>query len=146
MKNNDVLIVYTDGGARGNPGPAACAFVISKDGSTLYKGSKYLGVTTNNVAEYSGLIIALTKIGEHLKNNSAPSVKFFLDSELVVKQLLNIYKVKDLNLIKLYSKAKEIIAGLNTKVSFEHVLRSQNKIADSLVNLELDNSVKVSRP
>lgn len=121
--------VYTDGGARGNPGPAACAFVVlnCKNEEVYYAGF-FLGETTNNVAEYSAVLKAI----EWLKDSSA---KFFLDSELVVKQLKGEYRIKNLELRKLYDKIDA------KKYSWTHIKREQNARADEIVNQTLDAKI-----
>ena len=126
------LIIHTDGGSRGNPGPAACAFVVEQKGEVVFRASKYLGKATNNVAEYSGVIIALEWL------NKESDAVFFLDSELVVKQLNGLYKVKDENLHKLFTQVKILIKQTGKKIIFKHVRREENKIADLLLNQELD--------
>lgn len=128
----DVYIIHTDGGSRGNPGPAACGFVIEKNEKEIYRGSKFLGETTNNIAEYEGVVAAL----RWLEKNS--STIFFLDSELVVKQLNGIYKVKNDGIRKLFSQVKKLQTEKNIKAIYKNVPRSRNKIADLLVNKELD--------
>lgn len=138
---NEPIIIHTDGGSRGNPGPAACAFVAEENGVEIFKSSKFLGNTTNNVAEYSGVILAL----EWLVNKSPSvfnrsSVTFFLDSELVVKQINAIYKVKDQNLKNLFLEALSLMEKFGGSINFKHVPREQNKIADLLVNQELDRN------
>ena len=124
-------IIYTDGGSRGNPGLAACAFVAKDDSGNLrVKRGKYLGVATNNVAEYEGVLLALGSIKE--KN-----LDFYLDSLLVVSQLQGKWKIKDENLKILNSKIKDLTKNFN--VSWNHVPREQNMEADALVNETLDN-------
>lgn len=131
------LIIKTDGGSRGNPGPAACAFV-AKDGSgnLREKCGKYLGVATNNVAEYEGVLLALgslpAKQGEILKE-----IDFYLDSLLVVNQLKGLWKIKDENLKVLNLKIKD--STKNLTVSWNHIPREENFEADALVNETLDN-------
>lgn len=136
-----LIEVFTDGGARGNPGPAACGVAVFEkiDGIKKQIGaySKYLGSTTNNQAEYQGVILALEKIQEY-KNEV---IDFYLDSELVVKQLNKEYKIKDKDLGKLYLKIYNLLQAFK-KVTFSHVPREQNKEADRLVNQELDKQVK----
>jgi len=136
MKDN-TLQIYTDGGSRGNPGKSACAFVVVKDGVEVHKDSKYLGIGTNNFAEYQGVIVALNWLlgNEKYKNSN---VEFFLDSELVVRQLNGRYKVKNVNLQKLFNEIKDSIKGLNGKVSFSNVPREDNSSADALLNETLD--------
>lgn len=128
------LKIYSDGGARGNPGPAAAAFVAILEGKVIYKKSKYLGIKTNNFAEYSGVFMAfnwLTKENE-LKGDRA--VVFYLDSELVAKQLLGKYKVKNKTLKPFVSKIKKMENTLDLNISYEVVPRDKNKLADFLVN------------
>ena len=136
--------VYSDGGARGNPGPAAYGFVIYKDSQELVRYSKYLGRTTNNVAEYWGVIAALKWLSRYQRQKSVyaggPVVKFFLDSELVVQQLQGNYKIKSQRLLPLAQQVKELEKKLETKITYQHVPRTKNKIADSLVNAALDAS------
>jgi ribonuclease HI len=142
VENNEIS-VYTDGGSRGNPGPAACAFVIKSDNHTINKSSKYLGKATNNYAEYSGVVSALSWLKENELglNLSRKTITFFLDSELVVKQINGQYKVKDENLRNLFFQVLEIIKSLGVNVNFCHVPRERNKSADLLVNQELDSKV-----
>ena len=135
MQNGSVTI-HTDGGSRGNPGPAACSFVAEENGSEINKYSKYLGVTTNNVAEYSGVILALKWLTEKKYFNR--SIIFLLDSELVVKQINGVYKVKDENLRNLFFEILTLMKKFGQQIVFKHIPREKNKIADFLVNWELD--------
>jgi ribonuclease HI len=138
------LTINTDGGARGNPGPAACAFVVSKEGRTLFKDSKFLGSTTNNQAEYLAVIMAL----QHLAKTNLYSDKeiiFILDSELVARQLAGEYKTKNLLLKNLLAQAKLLERKINAKIIYTVTSRDKNKIADFLVNQELDSREKISR-
>jgi ribonuclease HI len=129
------LITYTDGGARGNPGPAAAGIVIKNEsGVTLTSFGVYLGEQTNNFAEYSALLEALKKA----KELGAIEVNCFLDSELVVKQMRREYKVKEPALQKLFIKVHNAAAGFK-KVTYQHVPREKNKEADLEVNKTLDN-------
>ena len=124
------LFLYTDGGARGNPGPAGIGVVILDSAKNRIKDvSKYIGEATNNVAEYSALIQGL----EEALLLDAEDVVIHMDSELVVKQLNGDYRVKDENMKQLFAKALGI---LNQFKSFEikHIERSKNKEADKLVN------------
>ena len=124
------LFLYTDGGARGNPGPAGIGVVILDSAKKRIKDvSKYIGEATNNVAEYSALIQGL----EEALLLDAEDVVIHMDSELVVKQLNGDYRVKDENMKQLFAKALGI---LNQFKSFEikHIERSKNKEADKLVN------------
>lgn len=128
------LTTYTDGGARGNPGPAAAGVVV-KDatGKTIAGYGEYLGHQTNNYAEYAALISALKKAYEL----GATEVECVLDSELVTKQMNRQYKVKEPALQKLFIQAYNL-ASVFKKVSYRHVLREKNREADAWVNKILD--------
>jgi len=137
MKNNK-LFIYCDGGARGNPGKAAAAFVVEKNGKVIVSKAVYLGIKTNNVAEYSAVILAL----EWLNVNKAvleDETVFVLDSELVVKQLNGLYKVKNEKLRGYYFSISKLLKTIPGKVIFTNVARSKNKLADFLVNKKLDS-------
>jgi len=128
------FIIHSDGGARGNPGPAAIGAVIAAaDGSEIQYISKCIGETTNNQAEYQAIIAALEKALEL----GAEEVRCFLDSELVVKQLNREYKVKNKELAPLVVKVYNLAQGFK-KITFAHVFREENKEADRLVNEALD--------
>ncbi len=130
------LITHTDGGSRGNPGPAATGIVIKNvEGKVVAAYGEYLGVQTNNVAEYSALLSALTKA----KELGATEVDCILDSELVVKQMRREYKVKEPTLQKLYLKIYNLTTQFK-KVTFTHTLRAGNKEADAEVNKVLDKN------
>lgn len=138
------LRINCDGGARGNPGPAAAAFVVRDDNNNIvYKGSKYLGESSNNFAEYSAILLAFEWLIEKANKENVEILNFFLDSELAVKQLNGIYKVKDEKLRVLFMAIKEYIKKLTIPVTFSHVTRDKNQFADILVNNTLD-SVKSS--
>jgi ribonuclease HI len=126
--------LFTDGGARGNPGPAAYGFVLeSDDGTVLAAEGEAIGIATNNVAEYSGLIAGLQKALElHV-----PEVEVVSDSELMVKQMRGEYRVKNEALRELYDEATAL-ARLLGKVEYRHVKRAHNELADKLVNDALD--------
>lgn len=128
------LTTFTDGGARGNPGPAACGIVVKDENKkTVASFGVFLGDQTNNFAEYNGLIEALKKA----KELGATEVDCVLDSELIVKQMRGEYKVKEPTLQKLFVKVYNLAAGFK-KVTYRHVLREQNKEADAEVNKILD--------
>lgn len=135
------LIMNTDGGARGNPGPAASAFVVwDEAGNLQFKCGKYLGETTNNVAEYSGVIAALSWADLNRKNlMEVEKIDFFLDSNLVVNQLNGSFKIKNAELAKLASQIKEIEKRLEFEISYTYVPRARNKEADLIVNETLDS-------
>ncbi|MGA2090095.1 MAG: ribonuclease HI family protein [Endomicrobiales bacterium] len=126
--------IFTDGAARGNPGPAGIGVVVySGDGAIIEQCCRYLGTATNNVAEYHGLITGLTLAQKHQPS----SVEMFLDSELVVRQMKGQYKVKNANLSVLYQQACALASQLQ-QVRFVHVPREQNSVADGLANVAID--------
>ena len=130
------MILNTDGGARGNPGPSAAGIVLrSNEGNMLLKRGKYLGIGTNNEAEYQAIIFGLETAH---KTNPNDSLTCVLDSELVVNQLKGTYKVKNQRLTVLYKEAKELATKFK-KVEYKHVLRTRNKEADTIVNNVLDS-------
>jgi len=132
-----VIVIHSDGGARGNPGPAAIGVVLEDlSGKILKQMGKYIGETTNNQAEYQALLAGL----QEAKKLDATEVRCYLDSELVVKQMCQEYKVKDKDLGVLFIKAWNLSQSF-AKVSYHHVPREQNKQADALVNKALDLNV-----
>ncbi len=135
------LQIYSDGGARGNPGPAAAGAVIKnlESGEIILKCSEYLGETTNNQAEYRALILGLQKAKGVFKAHKTDKkeIECFLDSELVVKHLNHEYKIKDEGLQPLFIQAWNLALDFDT-VTFTHIPREENKLADKLVNEELD--------
>lgn len=139
------LKIYSDGGSRGNPGPSAYGFVVYDDNDKeLFKGSQFLETNTNNFAEYSGVLGALQYIlglCENNKKQKAPNLNFYLDSKLIVEQMNGNYKIKSENLKSIYWQIREIIMKIGTSVVFKHVPREKNKVADKLVNEELDRNV-----
>jgi ribonuclease HI len=133
--------VYTDGAARGNPGPAAIGIVIQDaEGHTLYEASRSLGTKTNNEAEYLALIAAL----EYLKDSRIAAADFFLDSELVVKQLNGVYRVKEPRMQSLYGRVTMLLNAVPQR-SFTHIRREENARADALANEALDAEAGSSR-
>jgi ribonuclease HI len=129
------LVAYADGGSRGNPGEAACAAVVTDaDGAELLRRSKRLGKTTNNVAEYEGVLLAL----DLCRQLGAATVRLRLDSELVVRQINGRYRVKHPGLSRLFLRVREESRAF-AKVVVEHVPRQENKVADELVNATLDD-------
>jgi ribonuclease HI len=131
------LVAFSDGGARGNPGPAGYGVVIQDEaGKQVAALSEYLGHQTNNFAEYQGLIAAL----EYAVNNGHKALKVISDSELLVRQIKGIYKVKNAALQDLHGRAKELIAKLDW-FSIGHVLRGHNEDADRLANEAMDKGM-----
>ena len=135
---NSKLIIYTDGGSRGNPGPSALGVVI---GDKEY--GQYLGTMTNNQAEYEALVFALKKARELLGKTKAKltELEVRMDSELIVKQMNAEYKIKDANLQKLFMEIWNSRLDFKT-VEFKHVRRESNKDADRMVNKALDGALK----
>jgi ribonuclease HI len=131
------LVAFSDGGARGNPGPSGYGVVIQdENGKKVAALSEYLGHQTNNFAEYQGLIAAL----EYAVANGHKALKVISDSELLVRQIKGIYKVKNAALKDLHARAKELIAKLDW-FSIGHVLRGHNEEADSLANAAMDKGM-----
>jgi ribonuclease HI len=131
------VILYTDGGSRGNPGNAAYGAVIyDEEGNDLKTLSKFLGKTTNNQAEYQGLHAGL----EACVQLKADVVECRLDSELIVKQMKGEYRVKDPGLAVWHRRVKELLKNFQSVV-FHHVRREKNKVADRLVNEALDANI-----
>lgn len=139
------LTIYTDGGSRGNPGLAASAYwVINNAGIVLEKCGKCIGIETNNVAEYRAVLFAWEWIDqERDRLINLGEVSFRLDSELVVKQISGVYRIKDDNLKKLREEiasrqARFEVANPTVRITYTYVPREQNKEADRLVNEALD--------
>ena len=131
------LVAFSDGGARGNPGPSGYGVVIQDEsGRKVAALSEYLGHQTNNFAEYQGLIAAL----EYAVANGHKALKVISDSELLVRQIKGIYKVKNAALQDLHGRAKELIAKLDW-FSIGHVLRGHNEEADRLANAAMDKGM-----
>src|SRR3990167_10249409 len=132
-------IIYTDGGSRGNPGPGALGVVITDENEKILKEySHYLGEVTNNQAEYEAVIFALQKA----KQLRIKEVELRVDSELIGRQLLGMYKIKDPDLQPLFIKAWNLRLDYD-KVDIKIIPREQNKKADKLVNRELDSRNKL---
>jgi probable phosphoglycerate mutase len=132
------LVINVDGGARGNPGPAGYgAFVRDGAGNTVVELSEFIGIATNNVAEYRGLLAGL----EYAKAQRAQVVKVYSDSELVVKQVKGLYKVKSPDLKPLFDQVLRTAASL-PKFSIHHVPRERNSDADRLANLAMDRGAR----
>jgi ribonuclease HI len=147
MPPQNYLIAHTDGGARGNPGPAGYGVVIQDSkGSKVAALSQYLGRQTNNVAEYEALIGAL----EYAVANGPKALKVISDSELLVRQIKGIYKVKEPRLRDLHGRASQLISQLEW-FHIEHVLRGHNREADELANAAMDKGsgrtvIRASQP
>ena len=138
------LIIHTDGGARGNPGPAAIGVDIKgESGEQIAAIGRNIGATTNNTAEYTAVIVALQWVKESETNVTKDdlSVKFYLDSLLVVNQLNCIYKVKEAHLRNLLLQVRQLEQEVGGEITYSHVRREMNKDADKLVNQALDGFI-----
>ncbi len=133
------VIIYTDGGARGNPGPAGIGVVIQDEaGNTLHESSAFIGETTNNIAEYEALIRALEDMQMFGDKLPSMEVEVRMDSELIVRQMQGIYKVKEPSLKERFGKVANLRLNGLPNLTFVHVRREQNKRADELVNQAID--------
>lgn len=132
------LTIYTDGGSRNNPGHAAIGFVLSSDENViLYKEGRYIGIETNNVAEYTAVLEALKKAKELDGKHHFDMITCYLDSNLIVQQMNGKFKIKALHLLPIIEHIRALLRDL-PYTTFNHVLRAKNKAADSLVNEALD--------
>ncbi|MDD5703756.1 MAG: ribonuclease HI family protein [Dehalococcoidales bacterium] len=128
------LVIHTDGGARGNPGPAGIGYVIECESKILEKKGECIGEATNNIAEYAAIIKAL----KAAKKYNPKEIECFLDSELVVKQVKGEYKAKDPKMRELLNQLRELV--FFKAIEFSHIRREKNKEADALVNKALDDA------
>jgi ribonuclease HI len=136
-----VLILRTDGASRGNPGPAAAGVVIElPNGDEIACGKHYLGILTNNQAEYRALILGLTEIARY----RPAEILVYMDSELVVRQMNGQYRVKEESLRETYNEAQLLVRQL-PKVTIQHVRRGQNARADRLANEALNEQANRSQ-
>lgn len=139
MNNKTQLNIFADGGARGNPGPAGIGVVIKNDQGTVFvRLGEYIGVTTNNVAEYQAVIKALTLVRDFGK---AYRVKIYVDSQLVASQLSGLFKVKKPHLRELIMQIRILEQEIGGDVSYQSIPREMNKEADGLVNEALDKKI-----
>lgn len=131
--------IHTDGGARGNPGPAGIGVMITDGtkGAELGTLSEYIGEATNNIAEYTAIVRALEYLATLVPDTKGVQLAIKLDSQLVERQMNGVYKVKDAGLKPLYEKAKELVNEY-ASVTFTHIPRSENKAADALANQAMD--------
>lgn len=132
-----MIEIYCDGGARGNPGPAAYGFVVKVDGKTIKQQGKTLGIATNNFAEYTAVIAALKWLAQDYPEQN---LTFFLDSKLVVSQLSGLYKVKSASIRESVFEVKTL-ENLFGQVKYNYIPREKNKEADRMVNLALDGEI-----
>lgn len=137
------ITIYTDGGARNNPGPAAIGVVIIQNDQILKKYAEFIGQATNNQAEYQAVIFAIKKIKLLFGKKEAKKMEleFLIDSELVVKHLNHQYKIKEKDLQSLFIEVWNLMIDFK-KIDFKHILREDNKEADKLVNQALDDQAR----
>lgn len=133
------VTLYTDGGSRGNPGPAGIGvYAFEKESQKEWRYGEFIGSTTNNEAEYRALCHGL----EQCLDGGVQELEIYMDSELIVKQIRGVYRIKSEGLLPYYEKAKEMMSRFH-KISITHVPRAKNKVADSLVNRALDERGRV---
>lgn len=133
-----MITIFTDGGSRGNPGPAGAGAAIYKGEKEIGSVSKFLGIQTNNWAEYEALILALETTHRLLGSPVTSLVTVKMDSELIVKQMKGEYKVKNPDMKIKHQRVKELILESFPKIEFVHVRRELNKRADELANEAMD--------
>lgn len=129
-----MIDIFCDGGSRGNPGHAAFGYVVIKDKKVIQREGGYIGVETNNFAEYTAIVRALTWASDNLKGKE---LHVYLDSQLAASQLSGIYKIKNSKIREFVLEIRALEANF-AKVLYNHVPREQNKLADQMVNLALD--------
>ncbi len=131
--------LYVDGAARNNPGPAGAGFYLLKDGVSVEEQGLYLGKKTNNQAEYLALLLGVYYAQSHM--GPGDTLKIKADSQLMVRQIQGIYKVKNRELARMHSVIKTMLEVLHFKI--EHIRREHNKVADKLANLGIDKKIRV---
>jgi ribonuclease HI len=134
MTHDTHIEIFCDGGSRGNPGHAAFGYVVLKDGQVTQREGGYIGIETNNFAEYTAIVKALSWAGINLKGRE---IRVYLDSQLAASQLSGIYKVKNSKIREFVLEIRVLEANF-AKVIYNHVPREKNKLADQMVNLALD--------
>jgi ribonuclease HI len=135
---SETITIFTDGGARGNPGPSGSGAVVYDGKNKVAEISEFLGTQTNNFAEYEALLFALSKTIELFGSPVSRPVLVKMDSELIIRQMLGQYKVKHPVLKEKHTKAKMMIAQSFPKISFIHIPREENGEADALANAAMD--------
>lgn len=133
--------LYVDGAARNNPGPAGAGLYLVKDGVPVEQRGLYLGLRTNNQAEYLALLLGVYYAEQHMKEGDSLVIKS--DSELMVRQVKGIYAIKNRELARIYSSIRRLLDALH--FSIQHVPREQNKIADKLANMGIDKKIEVPK-
>jgi ribonuclease HI len=140
VKFTEHVKVFCDGGSRGNPGPAASGVVITTtNDEVIGEYNEYLGLRTNNYAEYSAVILGLRELKDH---KTVTRADFYLDSELVTKQLNGQYRVKHIDMKPLYARVQVLLGEVEAEVNFAHVRREFNTLADAQVNICLDAHIR----
>ncbi len=133
----DTLKLFTDGGSRGNPGPSASGFVIlDASDKIIFKKGVFLGIMTNNQAEYLALKFGIQELLKYKPNN----ILVYMDSLLIINQMNGVFKIKNPDLMVIYKEIKQLLNGFEN-VSFTHVPRALNKLADTQVNIALDKAL-----
>ncbi|MCL4375096.1 ribonuclease HI family protein [Patescibacteria group bacterium] len=128
------LQIYTDGGSKGNPGPAAIGMAFFIDGRQVFSHRADIGAATNNDAEYQAVITALNKVKEFREWESVGAIGFYSDSQLLVNQLNGLYKVKNAKIRAYIIQIKQLEQEIKLPVSYHHIPREENQLADDLVN------------
>lgn len=135
------MIIYCDGGSRGNPGPAASAYVATVDGKVISQEGKYLDIQTNNFAEYTAVLLAVKWLTKQLSTSKLQFPMIInLDSQLVERQLNGFYKIKNEKLKQIANQIRALVNEYKLPVEFRWGYRTDNKLADSLVNETLDTA------
>ncbi len=141
----NVILIRTDGGSRGNPGPAASGYVIEKDENVIASEGYPLGDTTNNVAEYTAVLRAFTWLASHRESiGDISGIDLRMDSLLVCQQLNGVYKITKPHLQEIYAQIQALMKQFQVPITIKHVYREENTKADWLVNLALDSKMTVS--
>lgn len=147
-RKEKTLFIFADGGARGNPGPAAIGFVIKdSQGNIWAEKGEYIGKTTNNMAEYLAVIKSLEWLvnWQERAGQSIKLIKFFLDSQLVVNQLNGLFKIKNGRLRNLVIRTKALESQTKASIIYHHIQREKNKQADQLLNQALEEELQKTK-
>ena len=137
MQDKSIWTLFVDGASRNNPGPSGAGIYIEKDGVLVIKDGYFLGVKTNNQAEYLALLLGLFMVAEHMHGND--QLRIISDSQLLVRQLMGIYKVRQPHLQRLHAVCKEKMENLGAEIF--HVLREENTQADEMANHGVDSKI-----
>jgi ribonuclease HI len=142
MMHRPLFEIYSDGGSRGNPGHGASAFIVYKDKTVLFQRGYFLRRTTNNIAEYFAVLMAMAWLSKNLNVVTSGEINFYLDSELVVNQLNGLFKIKNEKLKSIYKKIEAFQIGMGEiKTKFHYIPREGNLAADALVNKTVDENI-----